>query len=167
MSKEELKVRKVSKNYSVNAAGDVFTVRRQGSQGGKMKQLETRDGYMGVMIYIEKRPQRMLVHRLIASAFIENPENKPQVNHLDGNKKNNRKDNLEWVTAKENIAHAWVNNMYVKGENHHLSRLTTSDINEIKQLRSGGMYQCEIAKIFSVGPDHISRIVNNKVRTDG
>lgn len=68
----------------------------------------SRDGrYQAVCLQVDKRQKHFYVHRLIAEAFIPNPLNKPQVNHKDGNPKNNCADNLEWVTAKENIVHAY------------------------------------------------------------
>ena len=65
------------------------------------------NGYLAVHICTNGKPKLATIHKLVANAFIENPDNKPQVNHKDGNKTNNHIDNLEWVTAKENQQHAW------------------------------------------------------------
>lgn len=66
---------------------------------------QNRAGYCLVALQINNKSKRILVHRLIALTFIPNKDNKPQVNHIDGDKSNNRLDNLEWVTGKENVRH--------------------------------------------------------------
>lgn len=71
-----------------------------------MKVYEDQDGYYCVNIQRGNKEQHVRIHRLVAQAFIPNPENKPQVNHKDGNKKNNHVDNLEWCTNRENVHHA-------------------------------------------------------------
>ena len=72
---------------------------------------KTGDGYLRVSLHYGKRLKGFLVHRLVAEAFIDNTDNKPFVNHKDGNKKNNSAGNLEWCTAKENTRHANKNNL--------------------------------------------------------
>lgn len=68
--------------------------------------LDGKKNYLKVAISIDGKMKYPNVHRLVAQAFISNPDNKPQVNHIDCNKTNNHVSNLEWVTNKENYAHA-------------------------------------------------------------
>lgn len=113
-------------NYYVNEEGQVKTVDfiqtyyRYGKavsrplKGKMLKQSTNHKGYFTVGItYIGKKQKNVLVHQLVAKAFIPNPESKPHINHIDGNKKNNTVSNLEWCTPGENIRHA-----YAHGLNH-------------------------------------------------
>lgn len=79
-----------------------------------------KNGYENILLCRDGKKNSFLIHRLVAIHFIGNPENKPQVNHIDGNKKNNILYNLEWVTEKENCAHA-INTGLYKNKNHRRS----------------------------------------------
>lgn len=69
--------------------------------------IQTKNGYLFVNLWKNNKIKRVLVHRLVAETFIPNPENKPEVNHINGNKLNNYVDNLEWNTRSENTIHSY------------------------------------------------------------
>jgi len=109
------------------------------------------------------------VHRLVASAFIPNPENKPQVNHIDGNPSNNVLSNLEWATSEENIRHAIDNNLMVgcltKGTSNPNSLLSEADV---EYIRNNYKPRCKVfgcrALANKLGVSHciVSYVINNK-----
>ena len=89
-------------NYRVSTDGDIENV-----LSGKRLKPARHGGYHGVVLCDETGHHYNSVHRIVASTFIPNPEGKSEVNHKDGNKRNNRLDNLEWATRSENMKHAY------------------------------------------------------------
>lgn len=72
-----------------------------------LKPLKITKGYLGIRIYNNSNAKTFKIHRLVATYFISNPNNLPQVNHIDGNKENNKATNLEWCTQTENMQHSY------------------------------------------------------------
>ncbi len=119
-------------NYSIDEFGNVYSKPRAGTKGGLVKPMTSKTGYYTVMLGSDRRPVK--VHRLVAQTYVPNPEGKPFVNHIDGNKLNNHVSNLEWCTSKENILHAHLNGLMspLRGESHQDAKLTDGDVKWIR-----------------------------------
>lgn len=105
------------------------------------------------------------IHRLVALAFIPNPNNLPEVNHKNGNKMKNDINNLEWVTGLENIQHAWKTGLIkgAKGEENGRSKLNNEQVKEIKNKYTGKRGEiANLAKEYNVSWSLIKLIVTNK-----
>ena len=110
--------------YDVTCEGEIYRIKpAQGTQTGLLKTSNEVGGYTKVRLCVGGKTSLHFVHRLVAEAFIPNPENKPCVNHKDGNKQNNKTANLEWVTYSENMFHSMSIGLHPKGENHYTRRL--------------------------------------------
>ena len=117
------------------------------------------NGYCDVQLHINKKIYHKLLHRLVAEAFIPNPENKPQVNHKDGNKLNCWDWNLEWATGQENMDHAIETGLIDnKGENNPNNSYSEELIHKACKLLELGKGSTEISNTISISKDTIDKI---------
>ena len=134
-------------------------------KGRVLKPMVTKHGYEIVDLRKDRKRKTSKVHRLVAIAFLDNPKNKPQVNHIDGVKLNNNLNNLEWVTNAENIRHAYKKGLIntAKGERHAQSKITKEQVLEIRDIYSkGGLTQEQVGQLFGIDQTHVSDIVNKR-----
>lgn len=122
------------------------------------------DKYMKANLITKDGRKDFRVHRLVAEAFIPNPDNKPFINHKDGNKFNNTVDNLEWCTQQENIDHSFKNNLQPKLKNTYAGKFDESTREIIKQLYNDGVSMRQIAIKYNVSHTCISDIIKNKYK---
>ncbi|NCB80324.1 MAG: hypothetical protein EOM41_10395 [Bacilli bacterium] len=106
--------------YKITEDGKVFSIRRNIF----LKPRESMDGYMRVCLCNDKLRREYRIARLVAEAFIENIENKPEVNHKDYNRKNDSVDNLEWITGKENSYYSFKEDRYLIPETYKVYTFT-------------------------------------------
>lgn len=155
MAKEKFIILDFNTNYAVSNFGNVMNINTK-------KILSPQDkGYLFVTLHNvsntrNKRGYRKQyrIHRLVAKYFIDNPDNKPYVNHKDGNKHNNNVDNLEWTTASENTQHAYKNKLISIQKPIKATNLKDTSIIEIFESLS------ECSRYFNCNKAYIHRALN-------
>lgn len=152
--------------YSVTKTGEVYTHSRRTVKGKWRKQTTDLHGYRHIILCKNGKSYNTGVHRVVALTFLPNPNNKPEVNHINGIKDDNRLENLEWCTREENQRHAWKNGLHanhVYGEDFPNSKLTRNDVLEIRNLYKGGVRGIDIHAYFpQVGITQIRNIYRGK-----
>lgn len=158
--------------YEVSSEGDIRTIPHFIEQmfKGQIKQrrVRARDrklqkhnlGYSSVVL---GKDNMQLVHRLVAQAFLPKIEGKDFVNHKNGNKKDNRVENLEWCTRQENEDHAYGTGLKNStGSHNQMAKITEGYAKAIKQLAETGWSTKELSEVFGLHIVNIRRIVRGK-----
>jgi hypothetical protein len=158
--------------YQVSSLGKVKSLSREVKGRGNSKRLlperilkptNNGHGYELVMLSKKGKTKGKVVHRLVAEAFIPNPDNKKEVNHIDGIKDENYVENLEWVTRKENCRHAHENGFVKisKGANHYKSKKVYSE-----RLDKEFVSIKEAADYFLLSRTSVKDVVNGKTKSN-
>jgi len=142
------KIIKEFPDYLVNKKGLIVFKRHR----NVLKQANNVKGYKSVCL---TNKQTKTVHRLVAKAFIPNPENKPQINHIDGDKENNNVENLEWCTQIENAYHkkinglgkTWKAKIAATGQNNSQAKLKPKDVLEIRASTDSSKHLSEVYNV--------------------
>lgn len=139
-------------DYDITRNGEIINKHT----GRLVKPQKNGKGYFRVAI----GKKLCFVHRLVAQKYVPNPDNKPQVNHKDGNKLNNCADNLEWVSNQQNRDHAIKNGLHIHGENCPWSKLSQVQVDFIRKYND--INSKEMARIFNISSRHVLEIRRNE-----
>ena len=146
--------------YEVSNLGNVRSTSYKGIR--ILRPSKTRNGYLNVLFCVKQVKIHKLVHRLVAEAFLENPNGYEQVNHKNGIKTDNTIDNLEWCTAEYNNEHAYNNNLLNRYEDRPEAKLTREKVLQIPDLIKRGATTDDLKNYFNVSRRCIDNIFEGK-----
>ena len=130
------------------------------SRGKQATSIESH-GYFQIMTTYQRKDYRFYLHQIIAVAAGLNPVGKT-INHIDGNKRNNRIENLEVVTLSENVKHAHSTGLHAVGENMANAKLSSDAVYTIRKMYADGVQQKKLAEMFNVCSGTVHCIVKRK-----
>lgn len=128
-----------------------------------IKPAPSSNGYLGVAVGLFGDRKTHTVHRCVLAAFVGPCPKGTEVAHLDGNKANNRLDNLRYVSRSENHLHKRAHGTMYCGEKHHRSKLTAEQVKRIRQLHGDGFGSTTIGRMYGIARQHVQYIVRRKI----
>lgn len=144
--------------YTISNRGVIHSLHT----GKIIKQHLNRYGYYQVRLYKNKKPKNFTVHRLVAETFIPNIHNVETVNHIDGNKTNNKVENLEWCSFSENFNKAYNAGLVPKGKYNGNAIFNDEQIRFIREAYKSGYSARRLARVFNTAHDVIADIISRK-----
>lgn len=146
--------------YKVSNLGRVYSIRNNKFLKATVASRDKNRLY--VKIYKDNIQYTKAIHRLVAKAFIPNPDNLDTVNHIDGNTFNNRVENLEWLSNADNIRHAYSTGLQKSGHKRSTAKYSEQDVLMMYQLHDSGISSNKIAEIFNGSGRSIRRILSGE-----
>jgi hypothetical protein len=164
--------------YQVSNTGKIKSLKRYRTNYSKLQLVPEKikslrkdpQGYLQVDLYKNNKQDCRRIHRVVAEAFIPNPENKPTVNHIDGDRNNNDVTNLEWADHREQNIHFYENNLKSAGSiKKAIKAMNKANSKKTKCLNDGKIYESAsaAARVVGVSPSLIMRVCRGKGKTAG
>jgi hypothetical protein len=164
-----MKIIKDFENYSIDVKGNVYNNK---TKRPIKAHLNKQTGYLQIKLHKDKKSYSKRIHRLLAEAYIPNPNNLSYIDHIDNNKTNNDINNLRWVLPKENYELAVEDGLttpinkqvfsHASCENHGRTKLSNIDVINIRKLAKLGVSRKELGELYNKSYSRITDIVNYK-----